>query len=83
MQRASVKAKNYEVAGLLIGLQLTSSLIYSSTRPSTLTSTWVSVNTGHVLIQAASDEEEAVGQRTWGPKGHDFFTSDFMNDFTY
>jgi len=32
-------------------------------------STRVLVNTGSTLIQAASDEEGVVGQRTWGPKG--------------
>jgi len=39
----------------------------TSSRPSTLASTWVLVNTGSTLIQADNDEERMVGQRTWGP----------------
>ena len=34
-----------------------------------LFSTRVLANTGSTLIQAANDEERAVGQRTWDPKG--------------
>jgi len=47
-------------------------IFYSSTRPSTLTSTRVIVNTGSTLIQAVNDEEGGSGlvsQRIWGPKG--------------
>jgi len=36
-------------------------LVYLSTRPSTLTSTRVLVNTGSTLIRAASDEEGGSG----------------------
>jgi len=45
---------------------------YLSTRPSTLTSTRVLVNTRSTLIQAVSDEKGCSGlvsQRIWGPEG--------------
>jgi len=46
--------------------------LYSSTRPSTLTSTRVLANTGSTLTQLANDEEGdggLVGQRACGPEG--------------
>jgi len=68
-----VSTQYLSVLGWIIGLPLTSNLIfYSSTCPSTLTSTRVLVNTGSTLIQAVNIEEGCSGlvsQRIWGPKG--------------
>lgn len=60
----------------------------NATRPSTLTSTRVLVNTGSTLIQAANDEEGGGGSAYLGPRKvraltkRDFLTSYFMRAFT-
>jgi len=52
-------------------------VFYSTTRPSTLLSTRLRLNTGSTLIQAVNGEEGGGGlvvQRTWGPEGAIFIS---------
>ena len=56
-------------------------VFYSTTRPSTLLSTRLRLNTGSTLIQAVANDEEGggglVGQRTWSPEAATFRSISF------